>query len=124
MVELDDAVDRGLEHGPQSFLRLAERLVGPPETTQRLVGVRECGLLLLERFLDGALRVRAADLVHEDPQGDGRREHPDQHRGAQRIDPVVDLLHRYEREGTARRRDRQAREDRASVPRGLHPWLG
>ncbi len=124
VIELDDPVDRGLEHRPQAFFGFAKGLVRALEAAERLVGLAERGFLLIERHVHRALGVGPADLVHEDAEGDRRGEHPDQHRGLQRIDRSVDLLHRHQPEGAAGGGDREAREDRAPVARRLHLRFG
>ena len=123
-VELDDAVDRGLEDGAQALLGLAQGLVRALEPGERLVGPAESDLLLLERVVHGPLRVRSAHLVDEDPKRDRGGEHTDQ----QRALPGVDLLRALgdgdEAEGAARRRDRERREHGLAVPGGVLAPIG
>ncbi len=115
-VELDDAVDRGLEDRAEAFLGLAQGLVRALEPRQRLVGLAQRDLLLIERVVDRPLRLRATDLVHQDAERDRRGEHADQQRGLAVIDRGVALVDRDQGERGAGRRDRERREDRPAVP--------
>ncbi len=123
LIELDDAVHRRLEHGAQPFLGLAEGLVRELEARERLVGPLERALLLGERLGDRMLLLRASDLVDEDAQGDGGREHRDQERGLLHADLALDLLRRDEAEGAARGGHRERGEHGPAVPGRVHARL-
>ena len=116
-VELDDAVDRGLEHGAEAFLGLAQGLVRALEPRQGHVGLAERGLLLVERVVDRALGLRPSDLIHEDPERDRRRQEADQERGLVVAEHRAAPVDRDQGEGGAGRGDGQGREDGPAVPR-------
>jgi len=122
-VELDDPVDGGLEHGAEAFLGLAQGLVRALEPRQGHVGLAERGLLLVERVVDRALRLRPPDLVHEDAERDRGRQDADQERGLAVVDHRAAPVDRDQGEGRAGRGDRQGREDGPAVPRRILAWL-
>jgi hypothetical protein len=119
MIELDDAVDRGLEHGPQAFLGLPQGFVRTPEAGERLVRFGERDLLLVEGVVGLARRGRPSDLVDEDAQGHGDGEHGDERRPLTDLEPLRRFGPGDEGERRARRRHREGREHRAPVP-GRH----
>ncbi len=85
LIQLHDAVDRGVEHQTEVLLGVDQRLVGLTHTIQGRVGFPKGGFLLVEGLGHATMRLRAGDLVRHDARRHTEDQQADDDRGLRAV---------------------------------------